>query len=114
MRPWSRLAPPLRAGDDVDEGPERCRSAERYSRSAGACEPKDIRAAQRVGGEGSFWLQVLRGQSSPRPKTYDPTPSRVPSSTSRTRAASAYGVNGFRSSETSWVCTPCCTTASSV
>src|SRR6187402_1192547 len=83
-------------GDDVDEGPERCRSAERYSRSAGACEPKDIRAAQRVGGEGSFWLQVLRGQSSPRPKTYDPTPSRVPSSTSRTRAASAYGVNGFR------------------
>ena len=38
----------------------------------------------------------------------------APSSTSRIRAASAYGVNGLRSSETSWVTTPCWTTASSV
>ena len=42
-------SPLLRTGEDVDEGPERCRSAERYSRSAGACESKDIRAAQRLG-----------------------------------------------------------------
>src|SRR5687767_9955337 len=56
-RKGDRVAPFLHVGDDVGKGPERCRSAERYSRSAGACEPKDIRAAQRVGGV------VFRGQA---------------------------------------------------
>src|SRR6188474_3556232 len=36
----------LRACPDIGAGPERCRSAERYSRSAGACESKDIPALE--------------------------------------------------------------------
>jgi pimeloyl-ACP methyl ester carboxylesterase len=45
-------------------GPERCRSAERYSRSAGAREPKDGRASQRrgSGSEGQRAVAELGGE----------------------------------------------------
>jgi energy-coupling factor transport system ATP-binding protein len=58
-----RCSPLQRNGDDVGAGPERCRSAERYSRSAGACEPKDSRAAQRPGVWSSTPLLQVRGLS---------------------------------------------------